>query len=180
MLKMLMAGVLGGLAVAAMTGCPGIPAPVFDATGTYVGSWTGTAQDTEDPEAKQQTVDECPITLVLTQDFDAQWPANRTVQGSVTVDYSCVDLPERFPSIPPSTVDVSGILGENGDLTLLSGGCGTGFCVVLVMNGQGVDSDSDGFMDLYDGDWSYTILLAGVQPFGFTGTFETDIAVPEE
>jgi hypothetical protein len=48
---------------------------------------------------------------------------------------------------------------------------------VLSLDGQGTDDDDDGLMDTYSGTWGFTILLAGVQPFGVNGTFEV-VAAP--
>ena len=31
-------------------------------------------------------------------------------------------------------------------------------------------------MDSYTGDWTFVILLAGVPPFGVSGTFEVQVA----
>lgn len=165
-----------------VAGCERIPAP-FDTTGTYAGTWTGTAQDDpEETDGKQaspedvQVVEDCPLALTLAQNVDADFPRNLRVDGTVTVDYGCVALPARFGAIPPSTVNVSGFLREDGGLTLLSGGCATGFCVVLSMDGQGEDANGDGFMDTYAGDWTYLILLAGVVPFGFEGGFNLAVS----
>ena len=144
------------------------PPPPFDTTGTYEGTWEGSTADAE----KAQVIEACALTMTLQQDVTASYPTDHGVSGSVVVDYSCLDLPEWVGEIPPNTVNVSGILADDGKLTLLSGGCGTGLCVVLALAGEGEDSDSDGAMDAYSGAWSYTILLAGVQPFGVAGTFE--------
>jgi hypothetical protein len=166
---------------ALLHGCEQVPAP-FDTTGDYAGTWSGTAQDAPEESAKQiepgepQIVEACPLSLSLTQNVAAPFPGNFRVDGTVTVDYGCVELPLRFETPPPATVNVGGFLQEDGSLTLLSGGCGTGFCVVLTMDGAAADTDDDGFMDTYSGDWSYLILLAGVMPFGFEGTFETALA----
>jgi hypothetical protein len=142
-------------------GCPGqFPKPPFDATGTYLGSWNGNSTD------QAQQVIGCPLTLTLTQDVAANYPGDH---GD-----SCIELPECADKPLPSLVNVSGLLADDGKLTLLSGGCGTALCVVLSLTGQGEDGDEDGYMDSYAGTWAFTILLAGVQPFGFTGTFGVD------
>ena len=75
------------------------------------------------------------------------------------------------PSVKPSEVNVVGILEDNNKLSLLSGGCGTGLCLMLALVGQGEDTNGDGLMDAYSGSWSFTIMLAGVQPFGVTGGY---------
>lgn len=169
MRKNLSNGVLMGILFLVLTGCPpegGFPLPPFDTSGAYTGSWSGTSSD------QAQTVMDCPLELTLTQNLSENFPGDHGVQGVVTVDYSCIELPAWAQDEPqPSMVEVGGLLEDNGKLTLLSGGCGTGFCVVLGLAGQGEDTDDDGFLDTYTGDWSYQILLAGVEPFGFEGTF---------
>ena len=157
-----------------LQGCPPgtpIPVPPFDASGTFAGTWSGTPNGDG-----SQPVDECPLELTLTQNIAAQWPATFVVNGTVNVDYACFNLPEWLETPPPSTVNVGGMMNEQGKLTLLSAACGTGACVALALDGTGVDTDDDGTMDAYDGTWTYTIALAGVQPFGFTGTYTTDRA----
>lgn len=148
-----------------------LPKPPFDVTGSYAGTWQGQSEDDQ-----AQEVAACPLQITLTQDVTAGYPADHGVQGTVVIDYSCFQWPEWFPPVPPSTVNVSGLLGDNGHLVLLSGGCGTGFCVVLSLDGPAVDNDSDGHADVYSGTWHLAFLLAGVQPFGFSGTFTTNRA----
>ena len=148
--------------------CPGEwPKPPFDTTGIYAGTWQGATN-----EEKQQIVLACPLTITLEQDLTANYPNDHGVKGTVDVDYSCLELPEWLGEIPANTVQVTGLLEDNGKLTLLSGGCGPGVCLVMALAGEGVDVDADGAMDTYGGSWSFTILLAGVQPFGVTGTFD--------
>ena len=147
--------------------CPvEMPKPPFDATGAYVGTWQGQSTD------EMQDVAACPLQLTLTQDISASYPRDHAVKGTAVIEYSCFDLPDWAPPIPPSTVAVSGLLGDDGKLTLWSGGCGTALCIVLGLNGDAEDADADGHMDGFSGAWSLTFLLAGVEPFGFTGTFQ--------
>ncbi len=162
---------VAALLVVTQAGCPppeGWPRPVFDTTGSYSGTWSGQSTD---PQAPQNVV-KCPLTLTLTQDLNAGYPGDHAVQGTVVVDYSCIELPEWADTPPPSTVNVGGILADDGTLTLLSGGCGTGMCVVLSLAGAGEDSDDDGYMDRYTGTWSWSLLLAGVQPLTLQGSYE--------
>jgi len=148
------------------------PDAPFDATGGYEGTWQG--QTTPGPEEKEdpQVIVACPLSMTLTQSTQPGLLGSYPIQGTVEVDYSCLELPEWVGEIPPSTTNVTGGLTADGKLTLLSGGCGTGVCVLLTMAGEGVDADLDGAMDTYSGAWSFIILLAGVQPFGVSGTFE--------
>ena len=146
----------------AQTECP---QPPFDASGDYEGQWWGQSND------MTQEVVACPLTMHLEQDLTAKYPKDHEVRGVVTVDYSCLELPEWVGEIPPSEVNVVGLLEDDNKLSLVSGGCGTGLCVVLALAGQGEDTNSDGLMDAYSGSWSFTIMLAGVQPFGVTGGY---------
>ncbi|MCC6795565.1 MAG: hypothetical protein IT366_10635 [Candidatus Hydrogenedentes bacterium] len=152
----------------ALTGCPPgtFPPPPYDTTGTYVGTWRGKSNE-DDP----QRIKDCPLQIELTQNIGANFPEDHFVTGTVTIDYSCMELPEWIDTPPPSVVEVAGALQDNGTLTLISGGCTTALCVVLTLGGTGVDQDDDGTLDAYAGAWAYTILLAGVEPFGFTGKF---------
>ncbi len=167
--------ITGGLCLAVAlgliaAGCPGgFPKPPFDTTGTYSGVWNGTSTD------QAQQVVGCPLTLTLAQDLTASYPGDHGVSGSAEIDYSCIELPDWADEPLPTIVDIGGLLEDNGKLTLLTGGCGTGACVVLSLAGHGEDVDGDGTMDTYSGTWAFTILLAGVQPFGVNGTFEVAI-----
>jgi len=164
-------GILGALTIGQGQCNIEWPLPPFDASGVYTGLWRGTSN-----EAQAQVIDGCPLTLMLEQDLTANYPTDHAVKGTAEIDYSCIQLPEWANEIPASTVQVGGLLGDDGKLVLLSGGCTTALCVVLSLDGQGTDDDGDGLMDTYAGAWGYTILLAGVQPFGVTGTFEVAVA----
>lgn len=178
MSKLLMSVVCVGMMVG-LAGCPNtqFPPPPFDASGTYVGTWSGDVVSNE-PATKQVEVTNCPLTLDLTQNLDGAFPTNFGVNGMATIDFSCIELPDRFPETPPSMVQVGGIMSDAGKLVLASGGCGTGVCALLTLDGQGEDTDNDGSMDMYDGTWQFTIALAGVLPYQITGTFATDL--PQE
>ena len=164
--------ILPCLALLVLPGCPPgtqLPVPPLDASGAFAGTWSGTPNGDG-----SQPVASCPLELVLTQNIAAPWPGSFGVSGTAMVDYSCFDLPEWVETPPSSLVNVGGVMDEQGGLKLLSAGCGTGLCVALVLDGVGVDTNDDGLMDTYDGTWTYTIALAGLQPFGFTGTYTTD------
>lgn len=174
-----------------LQGCPpegGWPLPPFDATGTYEGTWQGRTNEVEGEGEVEGEIEEvqvvaaCPLTIELTQDLTKPYPGDHGVSGMVTIDYSCIELPEwaqNQETPAPSEVIVSGLLTDDGKLTLASGGCGIGLCVLLTLAGEGVDVNEDGLMDTYSGAWSYIILLAGVPPFGVSGTFEVDFVEPE-
>jgi hypothetical protein len=165
-------GIVAALAVLA-AGCPeSFPKPPFDTTGTYAGTWNGNTTD------HAQQVSGCPLTLTLTQNLSAGYPGDHVVSGTAVIDYSCIELPEWADEPLPTTVNVGGILEDHGKLTLLTGGCDTAICVVLSLSGFGEDADEDGFMDDYSGPWTFTILLAGVEPFGVTGAFDVAFTEP--
>ncbi len=162
-----------------LAGCPvpqNAPVPPFDASGTYVGTWSGST--TTDATAKQD-VEECPLEFTLTQDVDAGWPQRFGVSGTAVIDYSCLELPEWVETPPPSEIQVGGVMDEQGKVGLVSAGCGTGMCVALGLDGPGVDADGDGLMDSISGEWQYSILLAGFTPFIVRGSFEAAAALYE-
>ena len=174
MFRKVSALVFAAVLVVVAVGCPGtFPPPPFNATGNFSGTWRGKSN-----EETPQHVKRCPLQISLTQDASLAYPQDHLVNGTVTVDYSCIELPEWVETPPPSVLNVSGGLQDNGNLTLISGGCTTALCVVLTLTGAGIDADADGVMESYSGSWSYTILLAGVEPFGFTGKFEVEADEP--
>ncbi|GMV92463.1 MAG: hypothetical protein AMXMBFR82_22410 [Candidatus Hydrogenedentota bacterium] len=157
---------VAALAIVA-AGCPeSFPKPPFDTTGTFVGVWNGATTD------QAQQVVGCPLTLTLTQNVASGYPGDHVVSGVAEIDYSCIDLPDWIDEPLPTVVNVGGILEDHGKLTLLTGGCDTAICVVLSLSGFGEDVDTDGYMDDYTGTWAFTILLAGVEPFGVNGSFD--------
>jgi hypothetical protein len=163
-----------------MVGCPPVgeaPRPPFDATGDYAGTWTGS---TTTNATKQQDVTACPLEISLTQNVTAPWPQRFAVSGTASIDYSCIELPEWVETPPPSTVQVGGVMDEQGKVELLTGACGTGLCVVLGLDGPGVDEDGDGLMDSISGEWQYSLLLAGFTPFTIRGSFEAATELYEQ
>lgn len=168
-LFILMFCVVAAVLTLGQTQCPQWPKPPFDTTGLYTGTWAGLVD--EDEQVRRI---ECPLTLHLEQTLTAAYPGDHAVKGWVEIDYSCLDVPERITELPASKVNVSGLLADDGRLTLFSGGCGTGACAILMIGGQGVTTDNDNLMDTYTGNWSLVILLAGVQPFGVSGMFEVE------
>lgn len=151
------------------TQCPEWPKPPFDTTGLYDGTWSGVTTT----ETTMQNVEACPLKIHLEQDLTANYPGDHAVKGWIEIDYSCLELPAWVDETPPpSRVDINGLLTDDGKLTLLSGGCGTGLCLVLTLAGEGAIADGDETMDTYTGVWSFFILLAGVQPFGVSGVFD--------
>lgn len=148
------------------------PDPLLDTTGTYEGTWWGSTTD------GAQQVQQSPLRITLTQDTSQPYPKDHAVTGTVNIDFSGLNLPEWASQPAPSVVNVSGLLGDDGKLTLLSGGCTTALCLVLSLSGPAEDTDGDGLMDAYSGDWAFAILLAGVQPFGVTGGFNVARTAP--
>jgi len=168
-------------AALALSGCPpvgGTPVPRFDASGVYEGTWNGTTASGTKAEEAQEVL-ACPLEFTLTQNVSAPWPQSFGVSGSAVIDYSCLTLPEWVETPPPGVVQLSGVMDDQGKVGLLTGGCGTGMCVVLGMDGPGVDADDDGQMDSFSGEWQFSLLLAGYTPFTIRGSFEAAAALYE-
>ncbi|MBI1317954.1 MAG: hypothetical protein GC168_03260 [Candidatus Hydrogenedens sp.] len=169
------------MAVLMVAGCPpvgGVPVAPFDATGYYEGTWSGSTMSGTAKEDAQE-VQACPLEFTLTQNVNAPWPQRFGVNGTVKVDYSCLTLPDWVDTPPPGEVNVAGVMDEQGKVGLLTGGCGTGMCVALGLDGPGVDTDSDGYMDSFSGEWQFSLLLAGFTPFTIRGSFQAAEAMYE-
>lgn len=174
---------VAGLVVLGLQGCPppgGWPEPPFDTTGTYEGTWSG--RSSEPVPEDQQVIEACPLTLELTQDLTRVYPNDHAVNGVATIDPECITLPDWAQAIGitvPDEVNVTGVLTDDGKLTVTSGTCGVGLCLILTLAGDGADADEDGFMDTYAGALSYILLLPEEEPLGISGTFEVEIVAAE-
>lgn len=176
------------LAVAAITsiglaGCPKL-SPPFDATGSYAGTFSLGVQDT-------LLVENCDITLDLAQDINALPFQNSKVTGTVTLNLSCTvptangkaTLQDLLDSLlgdllSSGPVEVEGVLGPNGTLTLttpdLLTECPDADCEKLLLIGTGTDTDDDGLMDTYTGLFGGLVDITGaVLPLG--GEFDTAV-----
>jgi hypothetical protein len=134
--------------------------------GTFVGTWQGKSTTNEQAVA-------CPLTFMLEHDPNADPVADHTVRGTITVDFSCMELPKQFNRPEATNLEATFLLGDDGRLATIVPGCSPAapICVSSAMDGFGEDTDGDGFMDTYGGDWAYRILLPGVLLFGIDGTF---------
>lgn len=162
-------------ALVSMAQAPSCTAPM-NATGTYSGKWT---MPITENDVVVGSVD-CPLEMTLTQNISMQPPDNLKVTGTVHVDFSCLAEVPTWPAwatIPePSDVPVSGLMEQSGKLTLLSGGCGPGTCVILSIAGSGAaDAAQNGqvpAMTGYSGEWGFAIGVAFLGNAGGKGTFE--------
>lgn len=152
------------LAIIATGLCTSCTAP-YDATGTYTGQWSFVDNATQD-------IINCPLTMTLTQ-FPSD---NATVRGTVHVDYECLTevsaWPEAIPAPEPADVAVVGGIDPMGKLTLASGGCGPGACVILALSGPGISENE--VMVSYSGDWGFAISFAFLGTLGGAGDFQVD------
>jgi len=170
-------------ALISMAQTPSCTAPM-NATGSYSGTWTFDVKD----EAGNviDTVD-CPLSMTLNQDVTLPPAQNLKVTGAVHVDFSCLNEVPTWPEwakIPePSDVQVTGTMDKEGKLTLASGGCGPGTCVILTLAGPGesevtaaADNEEIPGMVKYSGKWVFAISVAFIGTAGGTGTFEVTAA----
>lgn len=176
--KMLVTIFLISAALISMAQTPSCTAPI-NATGTYSGKWMF---DVKDEAGNIIDTAECPLEMTLQQDVTLNPPQNLKVTGIVHVDFSCLDEVPTWPEwaqIPePSDVQVSGSMDTNGKLTLLSGGCGPGTCIILSISGMGekvaTEEAGDGeipAMAKYSGEWGFAIGVAFLGQTGGKGTF---------
>ena len=162
----------------------------MDATGSYSGTWTFYVKD------NGTVIDEldCPLSMTLEQDVAQDPPENLSVNGTIHVDFSCLDEAPNWPpgaAVPePSDVAVGGTMDANGKIVLLSGGCGPGTCIILALDGQGEAGVRDNStarsigcqsltpaaddipsMQHYSGEWGIAIGVAFLGSVADNGTF---------
>lgn len=171
--------------------CCSCDAPL-DATGTYSGKWSFLDNETTldnstapDPSAvviglsdnaTPGKIIDCPLNMELSQDTTLDPPQNLAVNGTVHIDFSCLEEASGWPSWAetpaPTTVTVTGLMDAAGNLDMLSGGCGPGTCVVLALDGVAHGEDGGSLMTRYSGNWGFAIGFAFLGTLGGAGTFE--------
>jgi len=170
-LNAIAAGLLAALGLGA-SGCAG---PPFDLAGTYHGTWEGAvfAED-DDPFV-------CPLTLKLHQDVEwYHWLVGANVLGTASFDALCF-LPEplaRLFEYNSLEVALMGQATSSGAVELQSGGCldSESFCVVLLLDGVGADTNRDKIMDVLSGDMRFYFAIGGIDPIDLNATFEVELA----
>lgn len=158
----------------ALQGCPLLPQAPFDASGEYSGTW-------ETAEAKS----ECPFTLSLTHKPDFVYPFNHQVLGIAEFSYGCLidnELLEQIQDeLPELKIPLFGHFEDDGSgdlvLSLDTSDLEFPFSIILSFDGTGEDTDSDGLMDSYAGEYalsfSITTEVEGYETVDFdsAGTF---------
>jgi len=161
----------------------------LDATGSYSGKWSfkdnattvdnNTAADNAADNTTAVKIIDCPLTMMLNQDVTLAPPENLNVAGRVHIDFSCLEEASTWPSWAqapaPSDVTVTGLMSTDGKLTLASGGCGPGTCVILGLDGKAESNkivEGKKVMTRYSGNWGFAVGIAFLGNLGATGTFE--------
>jgi len=138
--------------IAGLAGCFLSQHPPFDANGDYTGTW----------ESEGTT---CDFSMTLYQEPTLPYPVSLGILGVVDFNYDCVLDPELLEAIlaelPDFVIPVIGTMGDDGSINL---GVDTGalgdfpITVALEYDGNGADTNADGKMDAFCGD--YTLSLA--------------------
>jgi hypothetical protein len=129
--------------------------PPFDPTGSYEGEWWS-------GDGARCPLSSDMILPVQGSSFQLWFPT-----AIFTVGFDCIS-----PGSDPSDVQTLGFLDNSGNLAYLAIGCTTGFCIMFVTSGVGVDVDEDGVMDGYGGEWAVLYGIAFIPVFGFAGEFD--------
>jgi len=165
-LAVLLAGVVPGV-----SGC--YVQPPFDLTGTYNGYWEGPIYH----QIGDDTLYQCPFSLVLRQDawFFRLFGIN--VTGTASFDYTCFleeDL-AAWVNYNSLEVPIFGRTKHDGTITLFSGVCLSEdtVCLKVNLNGLGEDFNGDRRMDAYDGDMHFYLAFPDIEPIDVNMTFET-------
>jgi hypothetical protein len=165
-------------AALALSGCPGLPGPLFNATGNYTGTW-------ED----EVTGDACPIVLKLEHNVDTFFPLDHQILGTLEVSLGCFvpgniarqltsELPSLsipvFGSMTPGTGKIKlGLDTEVFDLP---------FQVAVSFDGVGEPGSFAFYMDNYSGSYTFSLSIpTDVEGFEeinveSAGTFMVDIS----
>ncbi|MBI2421580.1 MAG: hypothetical protein HYV27_02040 [Candidatus Hydrogenedentes bacterium] len=165
------------LAVVA-AGCDELFAPPFNATGSFSGTWR--TQDLSDMQ-----VTGCPITFTLRHTISGDVLESTQVSGTVTLDFSCFELAQSlidFGILEIGTLEVEGYVLPGGTMELHTKdlfSCSGNECFRFVALGIGADSDGDGGLDGFEGDWDALAMLGGVAPFPLNGNFAVMLAAEE-
>jgi len=137
-------------------GCDELPQPPFDASGSHMGTWVSA-----------ETKASCPFTLSLTHKAAFIYPFNHQVIGTAEFSYGCLldnalleqirdELPElKLPVFGSLDDDGSGRMKLGVDTSLLD----FPFSIDLQFDGTGEDTDADGRMDSYAGDFALTFSI---------------------
>ena len=164
-----------GLLVALALGAAGCDGPPFDLTGTYHGTWEAPIFAEDDPPVV------CPLTLKLHQDVQwYYWLVGLNVLGTASFDALCF-LPEPLARLfEYNSLEVA-LMGEatsSGAVQLQSGGClgGDSFCVVLRLDGIGIDANRDKIMDVLTGDMRFYFAVEGMDRINVNATFDVELA----
>jgi hypothetical protein len=163
------------LALAA-SGCEELLAPPFNATGSYAGTWR--TQDLTDTQ-----VTGCPISFTLRHIITDNVLESTELTGTVALDFSCFELAQSlidFGVLDIGTLELEGYVLPGGTIELHTKdliSCSGNECFRFVALGIGADSDGDGKLDAFEGDWDALALLSGVAPVPLNGSFA--VAVEE-
>jgi len=163
--------IAGGIALMGQSSSCSAP---MDATGDYSGTWS--FDITDDNGTVTDTVD-CSLSMNLEQDILEPPPVNLNVTGILNVDFSCFEEIPDWPdwaTIPePDQIQVTGTMDNNGKLTLISAGCTTGACVILILEGMAEsDAGDPPMMERYSGQWGLGIGIAFLPAALLGGRFE--------
>jgi len=168
-------GVLGVAVVLMLTGCP---TTLMKAGGDYEGQWNA------EVELLDTTVS-CDLNMTLSQ-------LGPVLGGWVEFPYGCF-LPPEFLSqltLPELRVPVIGDIKQSGAISLALDSEALlpedfPFTIVITFDGDGEDTDEDGWVDTFAGDFSFTWTIVTEIPdfenveVNPTGTFEVTRVVAE-
>jgi hypothetical protein len=140
----------------------------FDTTGLYSGDWSYDDEQLAD----LKTLVVCPATLTLLQDVNLEAPDNHDVTGDLTLDFGCMLGLDPGSLGLPTVLPVAGELEPDEDLELSYSQCDSGLCIEASMDGEGEDTDGDGLMDRYVGEWEVEAYISVITLADLSGTFD--------
>ena len=174
MLKHMKRAILGVVLVG-VVGCP-LPDVPFDASGRYETDLEviviGVVQQFEP----------CILNMDLDQNPNAIRPIRSNIRGTIDVDLTCITEVSNplLISVPEMlSFNVTGRVGNSGQLVLSGTSCDLARCSAIEFNGQGADTTGNGRLDQLAGSFTVSTLLANFNAIIIAGTFDiSDDLIP--
>lgn len=137
-----------------LMGCPPAPAPPFNATGLYSGTWTEA-----DVNGKET---ECAITLEIQHNIAESFPRNFGIEVTLNADLSCTPQAQNLVDAGISTqlaIPLLGALDLRGQFILVSEPCEAVRCTAVIVGGEGFAEN--GVMTAAEGAFTVVIEDSG-------------------
>src|SRR5690606_14592768 len=121
-------------------------------------------------------VENCPIEFTFFHNSSGDFFDSTSATGRVSLDFSCFGLAQSlidFGILDIGIISLEGLVLAGGTMECHSAdllSCSGNQCFVVVGLGIGVETDLDGRLLVFDGDWDALALLGGIAPVPLNGS----------